>query len=266
MTCDRQYLLGSNLLCGPNTALPVEGPSLLGVEQFSLPSLPALPIGFTLHEDVISDDLVACIRKTLHLEKLIATDAVDLITVEDVQTSIEARLVFEKQVRKEFGPISECCRVAVFIVSYMLNSAIWKSKFLPFRLAEKLLQYLEETSTTDIWRYRRDLFLWLLLIGASTAKGQNCFATDLTSRYQNFIERTIQDVESWTELRNGPKALGNVLKRFIYPQKWIEKRHLIPGWMGLEKAVFSCGSEDVNIEMDTDAVLQDLVTDANLFE
>lgn len=219
-----------------------------------------------MHEDVISDDLVACIRKTIHLEKLIATDTVDLITIEDLQTSIEARLVCDKQVRKEFGPISECCRVAVFIVSYMLNSAIWKSNFLPFRLAEKLLQYLEETSTTDIWRYRRDLLLWLLLIGASAARGQNCFATDLAGRYQSFTERTIQDVKNWTELRDGPKALGNVLKRFIYPQEWTEKRHLIPRWMSLEKAVFSCGSEGVNIGLDTDAVLQELVTDANLFE
>jgi hypothetical protein len=228
--------------------------------------LPTLTLGFELHEEVISEDVLFCIRTILKLQDLTASDSFDSSLIEDLQTRIEGRLVFQEQSCKELGPIAECCRVAVYIVSYMSNPASWSSAFVPLRLAEKLLNQLDKTSTTVIWQFRRDLFLWLLLVGASTGRGENCFAKELAAAYQDFIERITDDVNGWTDLKNGPRALHNVMKRFLYTKDWVAERHQIPRWTKLERAVFLRGSEDVDIDMDTEALLRELVPDTNLFE
>ncbi|KAH0846179.1 hypothetical protein FOPE_12678 [Fonsecaea pedrosoi] len=103
----------------------------------------------------------------------------------------------------------------------------------------------------------------------SVGNGRNCFAVELASRYQDFTDKVIEDVQKWDELRDGAKALNNVVKRFIYAQDWVAKRHLLPRWTDLEMSVFLCGSDDVDIEMrneETNALLQELVPDTNLFE
>jgi hypothetical protein len=196
----------------------------------------------------------------------VASDASNAASNEELQARIEARLVIQEKDCKELGPVAESCRVAVYIVSYMSNSTSWKSAFVPLRLAEKLLNYLGRTVSTDTWRYRRDLFLWLLLVGASVGRGKNCFATELANGFQDLIARVTEDIRNWTDLRNGPKALQNLIKRFIYAEDWIAQRHLLPSWNGLERAVFLCGSEDVDIDVDTDTLLQELLPNANLFE
>ena len=218
-----------------------------------------------MHEEVISDDVLLCVRTILKLQGLARIKGSDFTMIEELQARIEARLVFQEQCCQEFGPIAECCRIAVYIVSYMSNSATWKSAFVPLRLAEKLLAYLEKTSTTDVWRCRRDLFLWLLLVGVSAGRGQNCFAVDLATRYQDFIEDATQDVRNWADLRNGPKALHNTIKSFIYAEGWVVKRRLIPYWNGLERAVFLCGSEDVDIDVDLESMFQE-VPETSFFE
>jgi hypothetical protein len=235
-------------------------------QDIPVTALPSLPLGFILHEEVVCADVLLCIRTILRLQILTTSHASDATTIENLQARIEARLVFEEQRCKDAGLIAECCRLAVYIVSYMSNSATWKSAFVPLRLAEKLLDYLEQSITADMWQYRRDLFLWLLLVGASVGRGQNCFATDLEARYEGFIDRTTRHVKDWNELKNGPKALNNVLRKFIYAEDWVAQRHTIPNWTKLEHAVFLCGSGDVDIGMDTDTLLQELLPDTSLFE
>jgi hypothetical protein len=225
-----------------------------------------VPLGFELHEEVISADVLLSIRIILELRDLTGSDTSDPTMIEDLQARVEARLVFHEKSCKQFGPIAECCRVAVYIVSYISSTTAWKSAFVPLRLAEKLLTYLEKTNEQNRWRYRRDLFLWLLLVGASVGKGQNCFAAELATRYQHFIEIIREDVTNWTDVKNGPRALHNVMKNFIYAEDWVAKRHLLPGWSDLERTIFLCGSEEVDTDMDTEALLQELVSDTNLFE
>ena len=217
--------------------------------------LPTLPLGFALHQELISDDVLLCIRTILVTQDSVVQARYDTTTIEEVQAGIEARLVFQEQCCQDLGPIAECCRIAVYIVNYMSNSQTWKSTFVPLRLAEKLLNYLERTKKTDKWVYRRDLLLWLALVGASTGRGRNCFATALARRYQGFIEAMRADVKNWTDLWNGPKVLHNTMKSFIYANEWVAERHIIPGWRGLERAVFLCGSDDVDIGVDAQALL-----------
>ncbi len=239
---------------------------LNGHQDLQIDALPALPLGFALHEELIADDVVQCIRIILKIKDHIGQDNSNFPTIEKIQASIEARLVFREQCGKDFGPIAECCRIAVYIVSYMTSLGTWQSTFVPFRLAEKLLSYLERTKLTEIWRYRRDLLLWLLLVGASAGGGRNCFAVSLATRYRDFLERVRQDVQSWNDLRNGPKVLHNTMKSFLYADDWVANRHWIPAWTELERAVFLCGSDDVDIDVYAAALLHELVPGTNLFE
>ncbi|KIW27576.1 uncharacterized protein PV07_07305 [Cladophialophora immunda] len=265
-----QHLLGTALVCNQDRFQQPDFRGLLGrSEEFPTASLPALPLGFVLHEQVISGDVLLCIRSLLYLQELVATGTTDREKITDLQTSIQSRLVFHEESCKKIGPIAECCRLAVYIVCYMTSIQTWTSAFVPLRLAEKLLAHLDKSLGTDLWRYRRDLFLWLLLVGMSVGKGRNCFATELATRYQEFIDKAIDDVQKWDELKDGPKVLHNVVERFVYAQEWVAKRHLIPRWTDLEMSVFLCASDDVDIEMgneETNALLQELVPDTNLFE
>ncbi|KIW70787.1 hypothetical protein, variant [Phialophora macrospora] len=263
-----QHLLGTALVCDQHRFLQPDFQFLLNRPQDfpTLNALPTVPLGFELHEYVISADVLLSIRIILYLQNPPSPGTSDLTMIEDLQARVEARLVFHEKSCKEFGPIAECCRVAVYIVSYISSSTTWKSAFVPLRLAEKLLTYLEKTNRQERWRYRRDLFLWLLLVGASVGKGQNCFAAELASRYQQFIESIRGDVTNWTDLKNGPRALHNMMKSFIYADGWVAKRHLIPSWSDLERTIFLCGSEEADTDMDTEALLQELVPDTNLFE
>ncbi|OAP61400.1 hypothetical protein AYL99_03603 [Fonsecaea erecta] len=265
-----QHLLGTALVCNQHHFQQPDFRGLLGrSEEFPTGSLPALPLGFVLHEEVISGVVQLCIRNLLYLQELIAAGTADHQKIEGLQISIQSRLVFHEEGCKKVGLIAECCRLAVYIVCYMTNTPTWTSAFVPLRLAEKLLSHLDKSLGTELWRYRRDLFLWLLLVGMSVSKGRNCFATELASRYQEFIDKAIEDVQRWDEFKDGPKALHNVVKQFIYVQDWVAKRHLISRWTDLEMGVFLCGSDDVDIEMgneETTALLQELVPDTNLFE
>ncbi|KIW89772.1 uncharacterized protein Z519_09929 [Cladophialophora bantiana CBS 173.52] len=265
-----QHLLGTALVCGQHHFQPPDFRGLLGrSEDFPISSLPALPLGFALHEEVISNDVLLCIRNVLYLQELATAGTTDQNKMEDLQISIQSRLVFDEESCKKLGPLAECCRLAVYIVCYMTSTPTWRSAFVPLRLAERLLAYLDKSFATDLWRYRRDLFLWLLLVGMSVGRGRNCFAVELASRYQEFVDKVIEDVSNWDELKDGHKALHNVVRRFIYARDWVAKRHQISRWTDLEMGVFLCGSDDVDIDMgneDTDALLKELVPDANLFE
>ncbi|KAJ9603315.1 hypothetical protein H2200_012093 [Cladophialophora chaetospira] len=262
-----QHLLGSALVRDQHR-FPRSDLQYLLHDHQELPigALPTIPFGFALHEEVISDDVLLCIRTILKLQDITRLNESDFTVIEELQARIEARLVFHEQCCKEVGPIAECCRVAVYIVSYMTNAATWKSSFVPLRLAEKLLSYLERISTRDLWRYRRDLFLWLLLVGASAGRGENCFGVDAATRYQDFIEATTQDVKNWKDVRNGPKTMQNTIKSFIYPEDWVARRHSIPSWTDLENAVVLCSFKDVQIEVDVDPLLQDPTPETSLFE
>ncbi|OCT50478.1 hypothetical protein CLCR_06878 [Cladophialophora carrionii] len=229
-------------------------------------ALPPVPLGFELHEEVISPDVLLSVRIILYLQDHTSPSTSNPIMIEDLQARVEARLVFDEKASREFGPIAECCRVAVYIVSYISSSSTWKGAFVPLRLAEKLLASLEKTNEQDLWRYRRDLFLWLLLVGSSVGRGQNCFAAELATRYQQFIQNVKRDVRSWTDLKNGPGAIHSVMETFIYADDWVAKRYLLPSWSDLEPTVFSCGSKQGDTDMDTEALLQELVQNTNHFE
>jgi hypothetical protein len=262
----RQNLLGSSIFCDEESFDSSAIQRLLDVPQdLPINNLPALPIGFTLHQEAISSDVLLCVQNILALQSPLTSTEPNLTTTEEIQLRIESRLVFQEQSCKQFGVISECCRLAVYIVSYVSDSTTWKSAFVPLRLAEQLLHYLTETMATNSWQYRRDLFAWLLLVGASVGKGSNCLASNLDARYQDLIERATLDVSDWKELKNGPKAVNNVLRRFIYADGWISRRDTLPGWSGFEQAMFLCGpGEPVDVDVDTDMLLQDLLPDSSL--
>ena len=190
-----------------------------------------------------------------------ATDVTDSTMIEDLYVDIEARLICQEEHCLELGSVAESCRNAVYII-YTCDSAMQNDALVPLRLAEKLLDCLNKTRQQEIWHYRYDLFLWLLLVGASAGQAQDKLAT----RYEDLLARVANDVKSWTNFRQGQHALHNVMQSFMYAEDWVVQRHLLPGWDELERAVLLCGSHHVDIDMGTDISLQEMLPDSSLFD
>ena len=195
------------------------------------------PVGFALHRDAISDVVLCCVREVLYLQNLITLESGDSASINDLQASIEARLVFHETTCKILGPIAECCRLGVYMVCYMSHANTWNSSFVPLRLAEKLLALLDITLSSDWWIFRRDLLLWLLLVGASVSNDDACFAEALGSQYQDFIKRVSGEAKTWPDLHEGIAPVQTALGGFIYSQDWVVRRQSIPHWAQLERAL-----------------------------
>lgn len=196
------------------------------------------------HQEILSDEVLLCIREVVYLHTLSAMDTNtdntnDGARIDHIQVSIESRLVFHEQACKRFGLVAECCRLATYIVCYVshASSSAWNSSFVPLRLAEKILTHLEMTSASELWVGRRDLFLWFLLVGASVCRyGTNCFALALMPQYERLIARVFEEAKFWTDVDDdGSLVVQGALEGFIYAPDWVQNRHVIPNWVALEK-------------------------------
>lgn len=239
----RQDLLGNALIGELREASLVDLSNLFSQAARLLPP-PAqnIPVGFVKHHKVISDEVLVCIGDIVHLQTFGAVETSDHATIFELQASIECSLVFHEQTCRDFGLVSECCRLAAFIVCYMSYKSTWNASFVPLRVSEKLLVYLNMTTHSDLWLSRRDLMLWLLLVGASACKAENCFAGALTSRYEELIKRITHEVKGWTDLQSGPGVLHTAMEGFVYAQLWVSRRCSIGYWTELESTILSSGS------------------------
>jgi hypothetical protein len=211
----------------------------LGCHQ-SGPSLrlPDLPTGFTAYRTIITHDILILIRKILHLQRLASQD---VLLTESIQTNLEAQLIFVERECKAAGLISECCLVAIYIIVCLDNPIPWRSAYVPLRLGQKLLYQLKDSMDSDFWHDRRDLFLWLLLVGSSTCTGKCCLAVELSGLYRELILRVKEKLRSWDDVENLRDILCNATDNFVYSKKWAQDapRHRIAGWHDLEQTLLS---------------------------
>jgi hypothetical protein len=213
--------------------------NVLGCSQSGPSSrLPDLPTGFAACRTSITHDVLELIRKMLYLQQLASQD---VLLTENIQTNLEARLIYEEQGCKAAGLPSECCHVALYMIVCLDHPVSWRNAHFPLRLAQRLLHQLKDSVESGIWLHRRDLFLWLLFVGASTSTGECCLAVELSGQYQELMNAVTDSLCSWEDMENLPKMLNDATENFVYASRWSqeESKHRIAGWHDLEKALRS---------------------------
>ncbi|KAK4945571.1 hypothetical protein LTR10_015190 [Elasticomyces elasticus] len=200
-----------------------------------------LPYGFAFHVDMIHHDLLPCVQRVKGLQTAIATGSLEPIEADNVRASIISSLVSLQQACQAFGPISEGCRVAAYIVCDAAINGPGQSSFVGWRLSGSLIQLLAETSGSEIWAYRRDLLLWLVLIGASASWAEGWAASAVSSAYESIMARLLHDASTWAEEEEGSLVLLSAVQGYIYNQDWLNNRHLIPHWTDLESLLTQSG-------------------------
>ena len=203
-----------------------------------------LPFGFALHQEAIHYDVILCIQDIASIQRIIATEAVEPVAVDNIRALIASRLVLLQQPSQTLGPVAECCRLAACIVCYICYQAAWKDYFVSVRLSEKLLLVLDDTIPSDIWSCRPDLLLWLGFVGSSASRANLQSTCPTEPQYQDILERVLQWAETWDDRQEGKLILETMKAGFIYADNWINQRYMIPYWADLERLISERQSPD----------------------
>ena len=194
-----------------------------------------LPYGFGFHGDIIHHDLLSCIERIKGLQTAMAAGSLEPTKVDNIRASIVSRLISLQQTCQAFGPIAEGCRVAAYVVCDTCVVSSGKSSFVSWRLSESLTHILAETIGSEDWAYRRDLLLWLVLVGASCARTEKWPSSAPGSPYEDIMARLLLDASTWVNREEGSLILLGATQGYIYDQVWLNNRHLIPHWADLER-------------------------------
>lgn len=238
----RHDLTGAGILGDKRRFSEADFPTLFHMDMTTiLGTHETLPYGFAFHRDVIHHDLFPCIERIRDLQTSMATGAVEPIKVDNVRASIISRLVFLQPACQAFGPISEGCRIAAYLVCYTCIKGPGKSSFVSLRLSHSLGSILDDTDCSEAWAYRRDLLLWLVFVGASASRTERWSVSPGDSLYEGIMARLLRNARNWVEQEEGTLIFLTAVQGYIYEQDWINKRHLIPHWTDLEKLLMRSG-------------------------
>lgn len=269
-----------------------------------------LPAGFTRYTHLLPAPLQTCILDTLELQSTVAhanttkTSArAKYDQLDTMQADIESRLSFLTQTCRDHGFVAEAVRIALFIVVYTAWMETWNSSLVPGRLAEMLVTLLEgsvgsgaggsadQNADADpdadadisrdldgdadgrIWAQHRDLHLYLLFIGVSTAELDGGLMECIRGRYATALRwfgyvavngswgwgwssSGIRDSGSCDHgLRDGlrrdglqrhglQEVLRSALQDFAYPVGWRKRRAGVRAWAELEAVMGGVGGGD----------------------
>lgn len=203
-----------------------------------------LPFGFVSHEDVIHHDTLLCIKEIVGLQKMVAMNSLKPVAVDDIRASIASRLVVLQQACKSLGPVSECCRLAAYIVCHLCCKSARAHLFIPAHLSERLGQIIHDTIRDGAWNLRHDLLLWLVFVGASASRYDGDSLREPNEQYRHIMEIILQLARTWVKRREGDLVLQIAKAGFLYADDWITQRQLIPNWTELERMVSEAPSSN----------------------
>jgi hypothetical protein len=188
------------------------------------------PPGISAHWDVIPDNLLACYEDIVDLDAAVAGRLYLNHSIDDIQASIESRLANLANLCKDFNMAAECTRLAAYICCYTAYVEIWKNFLIPCRCSSLLLDALVSSFDDSIWVKRRDLQLWLILVGSCTARLDHGHLRELKSGYNTLIVRLVATVSTWPQAEI---SLQSALKDFIYTEAWFQHRKASREWSQL---------------------------------
>lgn len=242
---DRHDLTGAGISGAPRRFSEVDFPSLFdAILDHTHQVRQELPFGFVSHEDVIHHDTLLCIKEIIGLQKMVAMNSIQPVAVDNIRASIVSRLVVLPQASENLGPVSECCRLAAYVVCHLCCKEARAHAYVPVSLSEKLAQVLHDTIRDEAWNLRHDLLLWLVFVGASASRYPGDALLAPNPQYQQIMEIILQLANTWVKRREGDLVLQIAKAGFMYSDDWIARRHSIPSWTELERTVSEATSSD----------------------
>ena len=202
------------------------------------PQLPTtLPVGFLKHRGILSTELLECLEDILELQFTVGSmrkSTFDRLHLSNMQASIESRLAFEKRACRNH--VAECCRIAALMTCFLSFTKTWANALVPCRLSDQLRKLLHSSMESPIWSRRRDLQIWLLLVGSSICITETAHVDDLQRKWRLLLDRF--RLHSMVRIHEKPERsdLEGALSDFIYCESWMLQRNQVPGWSELELA------------------------------
>jgi hypothetical protein len=168
--CNRQDLYGA-VMTGSRRFFNNETFHELGWPRVPYRFPRPLPSGFEAYSDVLNDELlthfwdIKGLQLSVERSQSSGESYLSALQIDKAQVSIESRLFSLQDATRSLGPISECCRLALYFCTYLLYTGLRSGGFIPIQLLTQLRTLLFQTSMESVWDSAPDLFLWVLLIG-----------------------------------------------------------------------------------------------------
>ena len=182
----------------------------------------ALPSGFEPIHELLPPELTEIIEDIQDLQETVeSTESKTrksrvLLMIDNMQASIESRLVCLVVQTRNMGPIVESCRLACYICCFITFAEIWNGSFILEEIANELAKVLLETQDDVCWDACRDLQLWLLCVGGVYAVGPS-----LQARHEEMLKNILPHLNtgcgSWEDVQD-------ILRTFLWPEWVLQQR------------------------------------------
>ena len=208
-------------------------------------ALKTLPAGFRRCLDILPVGLLDCIADVAEMKSVLPTMNqlpyhMRYNQLDCMQASLEDRLVRQTTVCREFGAVTEACRLGVFLCCYCAWIEVWNDRLILSKLAEKLLSVLDTTLAAEdsaaVWKARADLFCWLLFTTCSVADLGQDRIQNLKPRLGQLLlaaKRVLRPLG----MQAVQRSLHQGLHDFFVCDGWVEGRHRIKHWYELERSL-----------------------------
>lgn len=221
---------GSILMNGPRRLQHLKNTGTSGDHSYVSTQTTQTPPGVSAHWDVIPDNLLVCYQDIVNLEAAVADKRRPSQSVDDIQASIESRLADLVDLCEGSNMAAECARLAAHICCYTAYVEVWKNFLIPCPCALLLLDAPESSFDDKVWIKRRDLQLWLILVGSCTARLDYGHLKELKSGFDALVTRILTTVAAWPQAK---VRLQSALEGFAYTQTWFQHLHGNQEWVRL---------------------------------
>jgi hypothetical protein len=201
-----------------------------------------MPQGFLQHQEVLPDELLNCLEDIAELQAAVLEmrkSTIDRIALSNMQASIESRLAFEDSACKKMGVVAECCRVAALITCFLSFTDTWANALIPCRLSDILQTRLRTSIASPIWAGRRNLQIWIVLVGSYATVLNNGFVDDLHRKWTELSALFHAPSSGHPPEGFNAVCIESATQDFMYCSHLLERRLSVPAWAALELSCYA---------------------------
>lgn len=181
-----------------------------------------IPRGFDLVLHLLNNELVEILEDIQYLQSIVENSDPKgrnpglLSALDNMQASIESRIIYSRGTIQTMGPIAESCRLASYICCFTAFAEIWNGSFIVAQVAKDLAKLLLKTHNSICWVGHNELRLWLLIIGGVYAARPSILAR-YEEMLRNLMPQVCQSPYSWD-------GVQDILKTFLWSDRVLAKR------------------------------------------
>jgi hypothetical protein len=193
---------------------------------------PDPPYGFLQALDVLPGDLIDCIKDITELQFTVQSTKDQLaqrVLLSNMQASVESRLA--TCASDSPSAITQCCSLALLIISFFSFTDTWGNALIPCRLSDKLRAALQDSITSSEWSDHRSLQMWCFLVGSIVSPLNEGYVESLCQRW-NELSEMVRELGVASS-----KSITSAFQDFFYIESLMNERLNVPAWAKLEKEI-----------------------------